>query len=102
MRCNATRRPPLSHTAALTLMLSSRALANAPARMRLASSNVRLIDFLPWSHGELRTDYSEIGTDGSAGMSPFPPRGAAEGRESFMGSGLAATRRPGKHARGDD
>src|SRR3954470_21617292 len=43
MRCNAIRRPPLSHTAALILMLSSCAFAKAPRMMRLASSNVRLI-----------------------------------------------------------
>src|SRR5438445_90741 len=44
MRCNAIRRPPLSQTAALILILSSCALARAPRMMRLASSSVRLID----------------------------------------------------------
>src|SRR6266498_1973114 len=44
MRPNATRRPPASTTAALTLMLSCCAFATAPATMRLASSSVRLID----------------------------------------------------------
>src|SRR6201987_5171555 len=44
MRCNAIKRPPLSQTAALILMLSSCALARAPRMIRLASSSVRLID----------------------------------------------------------
>src|ERR1700745_4227039 len=43
MRCSAIRRPPLSQTAALILMLSSWAFAMAPRTMRLASSSVRAI-----------------------------------------------------------
>src|SRR6266705_516657 len=46
MRCSAISRPPASHTAALTLMLSCCAFAKAPRRMRLASSSVRLMAFL--------------------------------------------------------
>src|SRR3977135_1893109 len=49
MRPNATSRPPLSHTAALTLMLSCLAFARAPCTTRLASSSVRAIDLLPRS-----------------------------------------------------
>src|SRR5256885_1464460 len=47
MRWNATRRPPASTTAALTLMLSCFALAIVASRTRLASSSVRAIDLLP-------------------------------------------------------
>src|SRR6516162_1983194 len=43
MRCSAIKRPPLSQTAALILMLSSWAFAKAPRTMRLASSSVRAI-----------------------------------------------------------
>src|SRR6516164_5935812 len=43
MRWNATSRPPASHTATLTLMLSCFALAIAPPAMRLASSRVSAI-----------------------------------------------------------
>src|SRR5579885_3703197 len=46
MRCSATRRPPASHTAAVTLMLSCSALAIAPRNTRLASSRVMLIGSL--------------------------------------------------------
>src|SRR5438067_13522081 len=46
MRWNATRRPPASTTAALILMLICCALAMAPWTIRLASSNVMLIDAL--------------------------------------------------------
>src|SRR6516162_11325028 len=44
MRWSAIRRPPLSQTAALILMLSSCAFAMAPRTILLASSSVRAID----------------------------------------------------------
>src|SRR6266850_3860779 len=43
MRLNAIRRPPASHTAALTLMFISWALVMAACTMRLASASVRAI-----------------------------------------------------------
>src|SRR5437899_8674080 len=43
MRLNAIRRPPASHTAALTLMFISWALVTAACTIRLASASVRAI-----------------------------------------------------------
>src|SRR5438045_1912718 len=60
MRWNATRRPPASTTAALTLMLSCFALAKVASSTRLASSSVRAIDssLLELMNSARETDYS--------------------------------------------